>query len=375
MRRWIFLLLAALLLTPGVQAVSAAPEEAFDLSADAAVLMEPETGTVLYEKDAHGHRSPASVTKIMTLLLIAEAVDAGTISMEDRVTASSAAASMGGSQIWLEEGESLTVDEMIKCIAVASANDCAVAMAEKLAGSERTFVQRMNERASQLGMKDTHFLNCTGLTEDEEHYTSAFDIALMSRELLKHAWITEYTTVWMDEVRGGQFGLTNTNKLVRFYDGCTGLKTGYTSTAMYCLSATAERNGESYIAVVMHAPSSDQRNQDARALLDYAFASYTLWRPEANVTLPPVPVKLGTAESIQPVLQSDSAVLLDRDGGEVKWEIDLPEELAAPVRAGDAIGTLTVKNDKGTAAEIAILAPENVEPLTIWDLWLRILTI
>ena len=374
MRRWIFLLLAALLLAPGVHAVSAAPEEAFDLSADAAVLMEPETGTVLYEKDAHVHRSPASVTKIMTLLLIAEAVDAGTISMEDNVTASSAAASMGGSQIWLEEGESLTVDEMIKCIAVASANDCAVAMAEKLAGSERTFVQRMNERASQLGMTDTHFLNCTGLTEDAEHYTSAFDIALMSRELLKHAWITDYTTVWMDEVRGGQFGLTNTNKLVRFYDGCTGLKTGYTSTAMYCLSATAERNGESYIAVVMHAPSSDQRNQDARALLDYAFASYTLWRPEANVTLPPVPVKLGTAESVQPALETDAAVLLDRDGGEVQWEIDLPGALDAPIHAGDAIGTLTVKNDKGTAAEIAILAPEDVGALTIWDLWWRILT-
>lgn len=373
MKRAACLMLAVCLLMPGAWAVNPAPEDAFDLSSEAAVLMEPETGTVLYEKDAHSRRSPASVTKVMTLLLIAEAVDSGALKMDDTVTASETAASMGGSQIWLEAGESMTVEEMIKCIAVASANDCAVAMAEKLAGSETAFVRKMNDRARELGMEDTQFLNCTGLTEDEGHYTSAYDIALMSRELLRHEWIREFTTIWMDTVRGGQFGLTNTNKLVRFYDGCVGLKTGYTSTAMYCLSAAAERDGVTYLAALMHAPSSDQRNQDARALLDYGFATCTLWRPEANVALPPVRVELGAADSIQPVLGQTGGVLLERDGGEAQWTLDLPETLKAPLTAGDAIGTLTVKNDRGTAAEIPILVPEDVPALTIWALWWRIL--
>ena len=372
MKRIIPLLLLLLLIAPA-RAVSAAPEDAFSLSSDAAVLMEPETGTVLYEKDAHSRRSPASVTKIMTLLLIAEAVDSGAIRMEDPVTASAKAASMGGSQIWLEEGEQMSVEEMIKCIAVASANDCAVAMAEKLAGSEDAFVKKMNDRAQALGMTDTHFLNCTGLTEDEAHYTSAWDIALMSRELLRHEWIKQFTTVWMDEVRGGQFGLTNTNKLVRFYEGCTGLKTGYTSTAMYCLSAAAERDGTSFIAVVMHAPSSDERNQDARTLLDYGFASCALWRAEANLTLPPVPVKLGTAESVQPVLEN-GAVLTETDGGSVTWDLQLPERAAAPVKEGDAMGTLVVKNDKGVIAELTIRAGETVEALTLREIWWKVLT-
>lgn len=373
MKRLLTGLLAALLLAPQVLAVSAAPEDAFDLSSDSAVLMEQETGTVLYEKDAHSRRSPASVTKVMTLLLIAEAVDSGALQLDESVTASAAAASMGGSQIWLEEGESMTVDEMIKCIAVASANDCAVAMAEKLAGSESAFAQKMNERAAALGLTDTHFINCTGLTEDDDHYTSAWDVAVMSRELLRHAWIKDYTTVWMDEVRGGAFGLTNTNKLVRFYDGCTGLKTGFTSKAMYCLSATAERNGVGYIAAVMHAPTSDQRNQDARTLLDYAFATYDLWRPEANVALPPMRVRLGTAQSIQPVLKDSGGVLLERGGGTVQWETDLPQEISAPVAAGDALGTLRVTDDRGVLAEIPILAPEDVSALDLWDVWKQVI--
>ncbi len=373
MKRLLMILLAACLLAPAAFAVSPAPEDAFDLSADSAILISQDTGEVLYEKDAHTPRSPASVTKIMTLLLIAEAIDGGALRMDDTVTASAEAATMGGSQIWLEEGETMTVDEMVKCIAVASANDCAVAMAEKLAGSEHAFVQKMNERAAALGLTETHFLNCTGLTEDPEHHTSAADVAVMSRELLRHAWIRDYTTVWTDTVRGGEFGLTNTNKLVRFYDGITGLKTGFTSTAMYCLSASAERNGAGYIAVLMHAPTSDKRNADARTLLDYAFASYTLWRPSANVALPPVPVTLGSAESVQPVTETDAGVLLERGGGEIAWEIDLPEQIAAPVSAGERIGTLTVKNDGGTAAEIALLSPEDVDALSLWEIWGRLL--
>ena len=256
MRRFICAALAALYLTIPALAVETLPEESFSLSCTAAVLMERQTGTVLYEKEAHRHLSPASVTKVMTLLLVAEAVESGAVSPDDPVTASRRAASMGGSQIWLEEGEVMTVAEMTKCVAVVSANDCAVALAEALCGSEEAFVARMNRRAEELGLSDTHFTNCTGLFEDAEHYTCAYDIAVISRELLKHEFVRQYTTLWQDTIRSGEFGLTNTNKLVRHYNGCTGLKTGFTSTAMYCLAASAERGGVEYIAVILHGETS-----------------------------------------------------------------------------------------------------------------------
>ena len=258
MRRFICAALAALYLTIPALAVETLPEESFSLSCTAAVLMERQTGTVLYEKEAHRHLSPASVTKVMTLLLVAEAVESGAVSPDDPVTASRRAASMGGSQVWLEEGEVMTVAEMTKCVAVVSANDCAVALAEALS--------------------DTHFTNCTGLFEDAEHYTCAYDIAVMSRELLKHEFVRQYTTLWQDTIRSGEFGLTNTNKLVRHYNGCTGLKTGFTSTAMYCLAASAERGGVEYIAVILHGETSQLRFDAARTLLDYAFANYTARR-------------------------------------------------------------------------------------------------
>ena len=243
------------------------------ISAPSAVLMEKETGELLYEKGAHERRPPASVTKVMTLLLIVEDIESGKIALEDVVTASARAASFGGSCVYLEEGERMSVDEMLKCIAVVSANDCAVAMAEHLCGSEEVFVERMNRRAAELGMADTHFTNCTGLFEDPEHYTTAYDIALMSRELVRHELAKHYTTIWMDTIRGGAFGLSNTNKLVYWYNGCTGLKTGYTSQAMYCLAATAERDGVEYIAVIMHGDSIESRNADAKALLNYRAAA------------------------------------------------------------------------------------------------------
>ena len=372
MRKLLSVLLILLLLTPSVLAVHAAETDALDLSADSAVLLEQSTGTVLYEKDAHTRRAPASVTKVMTLLLIAEAVERGTIALTDTVTASDTAAGMGGSQIWLEAGESMTVDEMIKCIAVVSANDCTVAMAEKLAGSESAFAQKMNARAAELGMTDTHFINCTGLTDDPEHYTSAWDVALMSRELLTHDWIQDYTTIWMDEVRGGEFKLSNTNRLVRSFDGATGLKTGFTQEAMYCLAASAERDGIAFVAAVLHAPSSDQRFADAAALLNYGFSAYTLWAAEANVALPPVRVNLGTRESIQPVCEKGT-VLLDKDGGAVEYEILLPDSIEAPVQAGDPLGTLRVTNSGGTAAEIRLLAAEDVDRLTLWQVWGKLL--
>ena len=261
-RMFPMILLFALLLCVPVRA------DELTLDAPSALLMEKQTGTVLFAKDEHTPREPASVTKVMTLLLTMEAIDSGALSYDDTVTGSAHAASMGGSQIWLKEGEQMSVDEMLKCIAVNSANDCAVAMAEHISGSEEAFTKRMNDRAKELGTENTQFLNCTGLTDDPGHYTTARDIACMSRALLAHPRIREYTTIWMDTVRDGRFGLANTNKLIHAYPGATGLKTGYTQQAMHCLSASAERDGVEYIAVVLHAESSKARFADAAIAMD-----------------------------------------------------------------------------------------------------------
>ena len=296
MKRMLFTLLAALQLFGGAAAPETLRDDAIDIKAPSAVLMEKQSGEVIYEKNAHERMAPASVTKVMTMLLIVEAIENGDISLDDTVIASERAASFGGSCVFLEEGEKMSVHEMLKCISVVSANDCAVAMAEHLCGSEQSFVERMNARAEELGMKNTHFTNCTGLFDDREHYTSAYDIALMSRELIRHDLIKDYTTIWMDSIRNGEFGLSNTNKLVYYYEGCTGLKTGFTSLAMYCLSATAMRDGVEYIAVIMHAESVDSRNNDAKALLNYAFANYTLCPLRQESALPPVSVELGKGD-------------------------------------------------------------------------------
>ncbi|MBO6011304.1 MAG: D-alanyl-D-alanine carboxypeptidase, partial [Oscillospiraceae bacterium] len=246
------------------------------LAVPSALLMERETGTVIYELNAHERRAPASVTKVMTLLLVTEAIERGELSPDEEIAASAYAAGMGGSQIFLKENERMSVDDLVKSVAVSSANDAAIALAERVAGSEEAFVARMNARAAELGMNDTVFANCTGLPAGSEHLTSAWDIALMSRELLGHDFIRKYTCIWTDSVRGGEFGLSNTNKLVRFYDGATGLKTGFTQEAMYCLSASAMRGGVEYIAVVMGAQTSDIRFESAKTLLNYAFANYAL---------------------------------------------------------------------------------------------------
>lgn len=359
-------------------ALAAAPENAdvLSLSSPCAVLIEKSTGQVLYQKDAHRRGAPASVTKVMTLLLIAEAVDDGTIAMTDMVSGSAKAASMGGSQVWLEDGEQLSVSDMIKCIAVVSANDCAVAMAEHLAGSEEAFVSRMNERAAELGLEDTHFTNCTGLFDDAEHYTCAYDIALMSRELLRHEWIKDYTTIWMDSIRDGKSALTNTNKLVRFYEGCTGLKTGYTPSAMYCLSASAERSGVEYIAVVMHGESIEKRNEDAKALLNYGFANFTLCTLRGGGALPPVKVELGETESIQPVYAGAEALLLPKgEAKDVSYSLEMSETVAAPVSAGDVLGMLTVSNSGGVLAQIDVVAADDVARLSVWGIFYRLLGI
>ena len=286
MKKLVVLLCALLALGSSAQAL--------EVSAPSALLMEKETGTVLFAKDEHAKLEPASVTKVMTLLLTMEAIDAGQLHYDDVVTASAHACSMGGSQIWLKENEQMTVSDMLKAVCVVSANDCAVALAETVAGSEEAFVERMNQRAAELGMADTHFCNATGLPA-EGHVTSAYDIALMSRELIRnHPDIRQYTTIWMDSLRDGASSLVNTNRLIRFYQGATGLKTGSTDSALYCLSGTAERDGMELIAVIMKAPTSTQRFEDATNLLNYGFSTYTLENVVPESALPPVPVSLGT---------------------------------------------------------------------------------
>ena len=366
----------ALTLSLCLPAAWAAPEQlpAVDLVSSSAVLMEKETGQLLYEKEAHQRMEPASVTKIMTLLLIMEALDAGRIRREDPVTISSTAAGMGGSQVYLEEGEQMSAGELIKCITVVSGNDAAVAMAEHLAGSETAFVAQMNQRAQELGMADTTFVNCTGLPA-QGHLTSAHDIALMARELiLKHPGIREYTTIWMDSIRDGEFGLTNTNRLIRFYNGATGLKTGYTDTAQYCMAATAERDGMELIAVVMKAPTSPQRFDDAKALLDQGFASYTLTNVYPDAPLAAIPVLLGDCAQVQPQLERDCRLLVRRgEESAVTTQVELPADLEAPVEQGQRLGELTVYVNGELRDTIPIVSAQGAQRLTAPGIFSRLL--
>ena len=367
---FVLLVLLAGALLPAVRAAE------LDLPAPSYVLMERSTGEVLLEHNAHERLRPASVTKVMTLLLIMEALDDGRIGWDDMVQTSAAAAAKGGSQIYLEENEQLPLEEMLKSIVVSSAYDCACAMAEHIAGSEAAFVEMMNARAEQLGMTDTHFVNCTGLDDEPEaaeHLTTAYDIALMSRELLGHEAIKKYTTIWMDTVRDGQFGLSNTNKLVRFYDGTTGLKTGYPSSAGHCLSASAERNGMELIAVVLHCASSTDRFESAKALLNYGFSNYALVTPEPG-ELPAVPVTLGTAAEITPVLADETPILIDKAlAAGVETRVCVDESVTAPVEAGQTLGTLTITSGGQTIAERDLIAPESVGALRWGDVYLQML--
>ena len=367
---FVLLVLLAGALLPAVRAAE------LDLPAPSYVLMERSTGEVLLEHNAHERLRPASVTKVMTLLLIMEALDDGRIGWDDMVQTSAAAAAKGGSQIYLEENEQLPLEEMLKSIVVSSANDCACAMAEHIAGSEAAFVEMMNARAEQLGMTDTHFVNCTGLDDEQEaaeHLTTAYDIALMSRALLGHEAIKKYTTIWMDTVRDGQFGLSNTNKLVRFYDGTTGLKTGYTSAAGHCLSASAERNGMELIAVVLHCASSTDRFESAKALLNYGFSNYALITPDPG-ELPAVPVTLGASMEITPVLADETPILIDKAlATGVETRVRVNESVTAPVEAGQTLGTLTITSGSQTIAERDLVAPEAVEALRWGDVFLQML--
>lgn len=371
MKRVPLLFLAVfLLLALPAHAVTGSPV----LSAPSALLMEKSTGTVLYELDAHTRYEPASVTKIMTLLLTFEALEDGLITLDQTVTASARATSMGGSQIWLKENEQITVDELIKAVAVVSANDCAVALAELIAGSESAFVERMNARAAELGMEHTLFRNCTGLPA-EGHLTTAHDIALMSRELiLRHPDIRSYTTIWMDTLRDGSFQLSNTNKLLRSYDGTTGLKTGSTDSALYCLAATAERDGMELIAVVLHAPTSVDRFESAKALLSFGFSNYTLLDLKPAQVLPPVEVLLGTCDAVQPVLSGSRSLLVEKTlAGKAEQTVTLADTVEAPVEQGQTLGTLTVTAEGRVLASVQLVAAAPVERLTTGDLFLHLL--
>ena len=366
----------AVLTVLAVLPVSAGAQQ-WQVAGKSALLMDVATGTVLYEANAHEQLAPASVTKVMTMLLIIEAVDSGRIAMTDMVTASETAAAKGGSQIYLKAGETMSVSDMLKSIAVSSANDCACAMAEHIAGSEEAFVGLMNEKAQDLGMADTHFVNCTGLDdgpEAKDHKTSAYDVALMSRELLKnHPDIKKFTTIWMDTVRDGTFGLSNTNKLVRFYQGATGLKTGFTSGAGYCLSATAERDGLELIAVVMGAETSPKRNEACKQLLDYGFANFALVSPELT-EVADVPVKLGKATGVAVQPEGAAELLVDKgQKNSVTSEISLEREVTAPVSRGQRLGTLAIKAGDRVLSEVPLVAADSVERLTWGDLFVLLL--
>ena len=371
----ICILVLCLALTPvGVRGETEDSGKAQQLiEAPGAVLMEKETGTVIYSKDPDTRRSPASITKIMTLILIFDAIREGTLHLEDSITTSAYARSMGGSQVFLEEGEKQTVETMIKCIVIASGNDASVAMAEHVAGTEQAFVERMNERAKDLGMKNTHFVDCCGLTESQEHYTTPYDIALMSREL-----ISRYSSVWMEDIThvtrkgSSKFTLTNTNKLLRSYEGCMGLKTGSTSIAKYCLSAVAERNGITLIASVMAAPDPKTRFRDAAALLNYGFSKCTLYLDDALEPLKPMKLRKGVKEQV-PLVYRGKFRYISTDGTKpdnVKKKLILPKEQSAPVKKGQKAGAQEYYQDGKKIGSLDILYGETIKKAGYHD-WLE----
>lgn len=375
--RVIFGLLCSLCLVSACCVAGFAEEQMpVTVKAKAAVLMDADTGKVLMSMNPDQKLYPASVTKIMTLLLVTEALDSGKISLTDTVTASATAVSKGGSQIWLKEGEQMTVDELLKATAVYSANDACTALGELLAGSDEAFTAMINERAAQLGMTNTHFDNCTGLDDTTTtHLTTAMDVAIMSRELLKHERITDYTTIWMDSLRNGATELVNTNKLVRFYEGTTGLKTGTTSKAGCCVSASAKRGNTHLIAVVMGSSTSDERFGGAKAMLNWGFANYSTVTPKIDPTLiTDVKVIGGVADSIHPTLPETASVLVKKgEEGKIKTEVELALDVKAPVEKGQVLGKVVLTLGDETVGQYNIIAPEAVRALTFKDIFVRLL--
>ncbi len=366
MKRFVCLILVFALCVFNVYAIDG-------IRAKSAILM-AENGDVLWENNADERLEPASVTKIMTLILVAEAVENGQISMDDVVTVSSYAASMGGSQIWLEEGEKMCVRDLLKALIVVSANDAAVALAEHVAGTEETFVKMMNDKAEDLGMNNTTFINCNGL-DAQGHLTSARDIAIMSREALKHDIIFEYTKVWMDHIRNGESVLVNTNKLIRQYAGMTGLKTGYTSTAGYCLSATAERDGLSLIAVTMKNTTTDERSADITAMLNYGFANYKCVNIMDEISMPEVDVLLGKREFVPVVVDGEAEIIINKNIDDITYNIQVEDEIRAPVVKGQKIGNVEIKTGESTIKTLEIIAGEPVEKLSLKEIYTELMRI
>lgn len=344
----------------------------FKIDAKSALLMEANTGKILFSQNENEKASPASVTKIMTLLLVMEAIADGRMSKDEKITVSDHAASMGGSQVFLEEGEQMSVEELLKCTVIASANDAAVALAEHLGGSESLFVSMMNKKAEELGMKNTFFENVTGLDDEtKNHLTSALDIALMSRELLKYDLIKKYSSLWQDTIRNGEFTLTNTNRLVRYYDGCNGLKTGSTDKAGYCISASAERGGMQLIAVIMGAETRDERNAGARALLDYGFSNFTLYKSDAE-GLENVPIIKGVKDYTTVYSSEFSCVISKSDLKKIEKVYDIPTEITAPMRKSDVVGKVTYKIENTVIGTSDIYVVEDVDKISFFDIFARI---
>lgn len=348
----------------GNETPTIAEGEGFSVNAPSAVLMDAESGTVLYEKNSHEQRSAASITKIMTLSLVFDAIDDGRLKLDDMVSASAHAASMRGSYIWLKEGEMMSVDDLIKATVIMSANDAAVVLAEAVAGSETEFVSQMNEKAKKLGMNETVFKNCNGLDEDG-HVTSAYDVALMSRELIRHEKVFDYTLIWMDYIRNGETQLVNTNKLIKTYNGITGLKTGTTTKAGSCISATAKRDNFSLISVVLGASNTEQRFGDAASMLDFGFANWSVILPEAPV-VNEVEIKGGMQSTVKTGTYKAPQILMKTsEATEIQSEVILNEEIAAPIKAGDVLGYITYKSGDKQFAQTEIVAAENVEAIKI----------
>ncbi len=367
------LLLCGMVPIPSFAAQTTASSVITEQDCRSAILMEAETGKVLYEQNSDVALPPASVTKIMTLLLVMEAIEDGRLAYDDMVTAGAHACSMGGSQIYLEEGEQMSVEDMIKSVVIASANDAAVALAEHVAGSEEAFVEQMNRKAEELGMDNTNFENTNGLDDTAvNHVTSARDIALMSRALIRHKKITDYSSIWMDTIRNGAFGLTNTNRLIRFYKGATGLKTGSTSKAGFCVSATAERDGMTLICVIMAAPSRDIRNAAATRLLDWGFANFTRWT-SSDGSLENIAVTRGVQSSCTLSYPSFSAVVPKTDSKRIQLSMEYPEALPAPLKKGDTVGYVIYTLDNQELGRVPIVAGEDVEAVTFGHVLLKLL--
>ena len=368
----VFILLCCVFLFLPLTPKASAEGFSLDIDAKSAVLMDAETGKVLYEQNPDEPLPPASVTKVMTLLLVMEAIDAGKISLTDMVCASENASQMGGSQIYLKAGEEMSVEDMLKSVVVSSANDAAVALAEHICGSESAFVAEMNKKAKDLGMKNTHFENTNGLDDTTvNHVTSARDIAIMSRELIKHEKILEFSSIWMSTIRNGAFTLTNTNRLIRFYSGATGLKTGSTSKAKFCISASAKRDNLHLIAVIMGAPTRDIRNEEAKKLLDYGFANYSMYSFEEK-DLGKIPVLGGLSDFCGLSAKRYCSVLNKNSVNDISVKYEKPEKLIAPIKQGDVVGKIIFECNGDKIGESEIFATENVGKISYWDIFERI---